>query len=73
MALAGTFYRLVGRRFSTLFIAVAGGTFVFDYGFNNLTNAFWDYVSFFMSFLIYFNFKLKSGLKVIFSYYNVKF
>lgn len=46
MTIASSFYRLVGKRFSTLFVAVAGGTYVFDYCFNNVTDAIWDFVSF---------------------------
>lgn len=53
MTFGASFYRLIGRRFSTLFLAVTGGMLVFDYGFNSVSNAIWDFVSFFLNILIF--------------------
>lgn len=43
MSFLATFNRTVGRRYSTLFLTVAVGTFVFDLTVNRATDAFWDW------------------------------
>jgi hypothetical protein len=45
MGIAGTFYRVIGRRFSTTLAAAAGGVFFFDLLINKGGDAIWDSVS----------------------------
>jgi hypothetical protein len=47
MGIAGTFYRLVGRRFSTTLVLSAGGVFFLDLIVNKGGDAIWDSVGFY--------------------------
>jgi hypothetical protein len=46
MGIFGTFYRTLGRRFSTTLAVAAGGVFFFDMLINKGGDAIWDSVSF---------------------------
>jgi hypothetical protein len=52
MGIGGTFYRLIGRRFSTLFLATVVGAFVVDHAVNTTVDNWWDWVSAYTIFTI---------------------
>ncbi|KAI1729760.1 ubiquinol-cytochrome C reductase, UQCRX/QCR9 like domain-containing protein [Ditylenchus destructor] len=45
MGLLGPVYKVIGRRFSTLFVAAIAGAYVFDYSLNKSTDMYWDTVN----------------------------
>ncbi|KAI1717339.1 ubiquinol-cytochrome C reductase, UQCRX/QCR9 like domain-containing protein [Ditylenchus destructor] len=45
MGLLGPVYKLIGRRFSTLFASAIAGAYVFDYSLNKGTNMYWEKVN----------------------------